>query len=76
MEISGVDRAVERFTSIEFQNLLNQDYNNAFFIQRIEIGALRKRLAKNLKHYIFNGLIEALGESQRGGRTHAGASAL
>ena len=55
---------------------MNQDYNNAFFIQRIEIGALRKRLAKNLKHYIFNGLIEALGESQRGGRTHAGASAL
>ncbi len=51
MEIFGVDRAVERFTSIEFQNLVNKEYNRAFFIQHIEIGASKKRLAKNLDHY-------------------------
>ena len=51
MEISGIDCAVKRFTSIEYQNLLNQENNKAFFIQHIEIGASRKRLAKNLEHY-------------------------
>jgi hypothetical protein len=47
----GPDRAVERFRSIEFQDLLNQEYNLALF--RMQINDLpSKRLAKDLENYI------------------------
>ena len=52
MEDFGIDRALERFTSIEFQNLLNQEYNFAFFVQRADYSSSSKRLAKDLKNYI------------------------
>ena len=52
MEDFGIDRALERFTSIEFQNLLNQEYNFAFFVQRTDYSSSSKRLAKDLKDYI------------------------
>ena len=52
MEDFGIDRALERFTSIEFQNLLNQEYNFAFFVQRTDYSSSSKRLAKDLKNYI------------------------
>lgn len=47
----GADRAVERFLSIEFQNLLNQEYNLALFRRQIE-NFPSKRLARDLEEYI------------------------
>jgi hypothetical protein len=46
-----VDRAVERFRSIEFQELLTQEQNRALFQRKID-NSLSKRLAKDLEHYI------------------------
>lgn len=51
MKDFGTDRAVEGFTSIEFQNLLNQEYNFTFFVQRTDFGAAGKRLAADLEDY-------------------------
>ena len=39
MEEFGIDRAVTRFTSEEFQDLLNQEYNYAYFTQRLNFRA-------------------------------------
>lgn len=52
MEDFGTDRALERFTSTEFQDLLNQEYNFAFFVQRTDYSSSGKRLAQDLKNYI------------------------
>ena len=52
MEDFGTDRALERFTSTEFQDLLNQEYNFAFFVQRTDYSLPGKRLAQDLKNYI------------------------
>lgn len=51
MEKFGTDRAVERFTSIEFQNLLSQEYNYAFFNMRND-SLSSKKLADDLESYI------------------------
>ncbi len=51
MKEFGVDRATERFTSIEFQNLLNQEYNLALFRTQID-NSPSKRLARDLEKYI------------------------
>ena len=51
MEDFGIDRALELFTSAEFQNLLNQEYNYAFFNQDTDSSSA-KRLAKDLETYI------------------------
>ena len=45
-----VDRAVERFRSVDFQDLLTQEYNLALFRRRIN-DSLSKRLAKDLENY-------------------------
>jgi len=47
----GPDRAVERFRSIEFQDLLNQEYNLALFRRQVS-NSPSKRLAKDLENYI------------------------
>jgi len=52
MEKFGTDLAVERFTSIEFQDLLKQEYNYAFFNQRTDRSSSAKRLAKDLEIYV------------------------
>jgi len=51
MEKFGIDRAVESFRSIEFQNLLNQEYNSAIFKKGFD-SSLSERLAKDLENYI------------------------
>jgi len=45
------DRAVERFTSTEFQELVNQEYNLARFRSLID-NALSKRLARDLEEFV------------------------
>jgi len=52
MQEFGTDRALEHFTSTEFQNLLNQEYNYAFFVQRTDFSSAGKRLAKELENYV------------------------
>ena len=47
----GTDRAAERFRTIEFQDLLNQEYNLALFRMQIT-NTSSKRLAKDLEKYI------------------------
>jgi len=51
MEEFGIDRAIKLFTSPEFQNLLNQEYNYAFFNQNID-SSLAKQLTKELENYV------------------------
>ena len=51
MKEFDTDRAMERFTSVEFQNLLNQEYNSAFFKMEID-SAPAKQLARDLENYI------------------------
>ena len=46
-----VDRAMERFGSVEFQKLLTQEYNLALFRSKIN-NASSKQLAKDLEQYI------------------------
>lgn len=51
MQEFASDRAVERFTSADFQDLMNQEYNFTFFNQRTEFSASGRRLAKDLENY-------------------------
>ena len=51
MEEFGIYRAIKLFTSTEFQNLLNQEYNYAFFNQNID-SSLAKQLTKELENYV------------------------
>ena len=46
-----VDRAIDRFRSVEFQDLLTQEYNVALFRSKIN-NASSKQLAKELEQYI------------------------
>lgn len=52
MDKFGTDLAIKRFTSIDFRNLLNQEYNYAFFNQRSDRSSSAKRLVKDLETYI------------------------
>jgi len=45
------DRAIERFTSTEFQELVNQEYNLARFRSLID-NAPSEQLARDLEEYI------------------------
>lgn len=47
----GIDRALDGFRSVEFQNLLNQEYNYAYFNLRNN-SLPAKQLAKDLLKYI------------------------
>ena len=51
MQKFGIDRALEHFTSAEFQSLLNQEYNYTLFVQRTGFSTAGKRLAKELEDY-------------------------
>lgn len=51
MEEFGIDPAIELFTSTEFQSLLNQEYNYAFFNQNIDSSSA-KQIANELENYI------------------------
>jgi hypothetical protein len=51
MQEFGTDRAVEGFTSIEFQGHLNQEYNYTYFVQRTDFSSAGKRLAMELEDY-------------------------
>lgn len=53
MQDFGIDRALEHFTSTEFQSLLNQEYNYTFFVQRTDFSSAGKRLAKELEDYML-----------------------
>ena len=53
MQDFGTDRAIEGFTSNEFQKLLNQEYNYTFFVQRTDFSSAGKRLAKELDEYVL-----------------------
>ena len=52
MQKFGIDRALEHFTSAEFQSLLNQEYNYTFFVQRTDFSSAGKRLANDLQNYV------------------------
>ncbi len=52
MEEFGIDRAVTRFTSAEFQDLLNQEYNYAYFTQRLNIRPTSVQLMTDLEEHI------------------------
>jgi hypothetical protein len=51
MEDFGIERAIELFTSTKFQNLLNQEYNYAYFNLNLD-SSLAKELALELEDYI------------------------
>lgn len=51
MEDFGVDRAINLFTSTEFQSLLNQEYNYAYFNLNVDSSSAKK-LVKELENYI------------------------
>lgn len=51
MQDFGADRAIDRFTSVEFQNLLNQEYNYTFFVQRTDFTSQGRRMAQELENY-------------------------
>jgi hypothetical protein len=51
MEDFGVDHAIKVVTSTEFQKLLNQEYNYAYFNLNLD-SSLAKELAKELDSYI------------------------
>ena len=52
MEKFGTAHAVERFNSSEFQDLLNQEYNYAFFVRRFDARTSAKQLLNDLENYI------------------------
>lgn len=52
MEEFGIDRAVAHFTSAEFQDLLNQEYNYAYFTQRLNFRATSVQLMTDLEEHI------------------------
>lgn len=51
MQDFGIDRALEDFTSEEFQGLLNQEYNYTYFVRRTDFSSAGKRLAIELENY-------------------------
>ena len=51
MEEFGIERAIVRFTSNEFQDLFNQEYNYAFFTQRLNFRARSAQLKTDLEEY-------------------------
>ena len=51
LEQFGIDRAINLFTSTEFQSLLNQEYNYAYFNLNID-SASAKALTEELEDYI------------------------
>lgn len=52
MQEFGVNRALEHFTSEEFQGLLNQEYNYTYFVQRTDFSSSGKQLARELEDYV------------------------
>ena len=52
MEEYDTERAVARFTSTEFQDLLNQEYNYAYFTQRLNFRETSVRLMAELEEHI------------------------
>ena len=52
MEEFGIERALTRFTSAEFQDLLNQEYNYAYFTQRLNFRATSVQLMTDLEEHI------------------------
>jgi len=52
METFDTDRAVAGLLSNEFEGLLNQEYNYAFFVQRFDSRLGAKRLLNNLEIYV------------------------
>ena len=51
VEVFGVDRAIKLFTSAKFENLMNQEYNYAYFNLNIDSSSA-KELTKELEDYI------------------------
>jgi hypothetical protein len=51
LEEFGIDSAIELFTSTRFQNLLNQEYNYAYFNLNIDSSSA-KELARELEDYV------------------------
>ncbi len=52
MEEYGTDRAIARFTSTEFQDLMNQEYNYALFTQRLNFRSRSVQLVTDLEEHI------------------------
>ena len=59
MEEFGIDRAINLITSTEFQNLLNQEYNYAYFHLSIDSSSARE-ITRELESYI-----QQLGDSRQ-----------
>ena len=51
MQEFGLEAALAGFTSVEFQGLLNQEYNYTYFVQQTEFGSSGARLLGNLEAY-------------------------
>ena len=52
MEYRGIDRAIERVLSPEFQNLMNEEFNYAMFLQRLDYLSTSKQLIQDLESQI------------------------
>lgn len=52
MQKFGMDRAAKRFTSEAFEDLLNMEYNYAYFLRYLDLGPESAQLAAELKAYI------------------------
>ena len=52
MQKFGMDRAAKQFTSDEFQDLLNMEYNYAYFLQYLDLGSQSAELERELEAYI------------------------
>jgi hypothetical protein len=48
----GAVDAIEQFMSTEFQHLLNQEYNYAYFNRRNNIGPAAEKLAQQIEEYL------------------------
>ena len=50
MKYRGIDRAIERVLSPEFQDLMNQEFNYAMFLQNLDYLSIIKRLMQDLEN--------------------------
>jgi len=52
MENFGIDRAIERVLSPEFQDLMNQEFNYAMFLHVLDYVSTSKQLIQDLENQL------------------------